>query len=155
MSQRGVKTTGLIRSFMKFHFPVFQLLVLFIFLTVSGRAADDYTLGPDSEFNPKVPQGEVTKHRWENSRIFPGTVRDWWVYVPKQYDSDKPAPVMVFQDGGNYVNTNGAWRVPYVFDNLIARKELPPLIGVFINPGQSPAAKPGDTAKNRSVECDP
>ena len=58
-----------------------------------------------------------------NSAIYPGTVRDWWIYVPKQYDGAKPACLMVFQDGGGYVATNGQYRVPVVFDNLIAKKE--------------------------------
>ena len=49
-----------------------------------------------------VPKGEVTKHVFEDSKIFPGTVRDYWVYVPKQYDPAKPACVYVNQDGVQY-----------------------------------------------------
>jgi enterochelin esterase-like enzyme len=119
------------------------------------RIPDDYKLGPDSQYNPEVPHGVVTKHRWETSKIFPGTVRDYWVYVPNQYDASKPAAVMVFQDGSGYVATNGQWRVPNVFDNLIARKELPVIIGVFISPGEIPAVPPAKEAtKNRSFEYD-
>src|SRR5436309_12846019 len=77
---------------------------------VSLRAADDYKLGPDSMPQEGVPLGEVTKYHW-SSNIFPGTERDYWVYVPKQYDPARAACVMVFQDGGNYVNTNGQFRV--------------------------------------------
>jgi enterochelin esterase-like enzyme len=123
-------------------------------VVLNGYAIDDYKPGPDSQFNPDVLQGEVTKYRWENSKIFPNTVRDYWVYVPKQYDAAKPTAVMVFQDGGGYVRTNGEYRVPIVFDNLIARKELPPIIGIFINPGQMADAKPGDKPANRSFEYD-
>ena len=72
------------------------------------------------------------------SKIFPGTVRDYWVYVPAQYDGKKPACVMVFQDGGSYVNAKGQFRVPTVFDNLIHKKEMPVTIGIFINPGVVP-----------------
>ena len=79
-------------------------------------AADDYKLGPDSMEQPGVPKGEITKHSWTESKIYPGTVRDYWVYVPAQYDASKPACVMVFQDGGGYVSTNGSYRVPVVFD---------------------------------------
>ena len=132
-----------------------RLLAFACSLTAASiLAIDDYKLGPDSEYNPNVPHGEVTKLRWENSKIFPGTTRDWWVYVPKQYDAKKPAAVMVFQDGEGYVKTNGAWRIPNVFDNLIARKELPVIIGIFINPGQTADAKAGDKPKNRSFEYD-
>lgn len=117
-------------------------------------AADDYKFGPDSMPQEGVPRGEVTKHHWA-SKVFAGTERDFWVYVPKQYDPAKPACVMVFQDGGNYVSTNGQFRVPVVFDNLIAKKEMPVTIGVFINPGEVPAAEPGQKPRsNRSFEYD-
>jgi len=102
-----------------------------------------------------VPQGEVVKLRWENSKVFPGTVRDWWIYVPKQYDASKPAAVMIFCDGGGMVSPNGQFRVPVVFDNLIAKKEMPVTIGVFINPGEFPPAEPGQGSRsNRSFEYD-
>ncbi len=98
--------------------------------------AEDYPLGPDSERHPGVPQGTVTKYTWKDSKIFPGTERDYWVYVPAQYTRDKPAALMVFQDGGGYITDTGAWRAHIVFDNLIARGEMPVTIGVFINPGR-------------------
>src|SRR5262245_10860159 len=89
---------------------------------LAARAADDYTLGPDSTEQPDVPKGKVTKHAWTTT-LFPGTVRDYWVYVPAQFDAKQPACVMVFQDGGAYVDTKGQFRVPTVFDNLIHKKE--------------------------------
>src|SRR5262245_338343 len=96
-------------------------------------AIDDYKLGPDSQPKPGVPQGTVTKHSW-TSRIFPGTVRDYWIYVPAQYKPAQPACLMVFQDGAGYVKPDGQWRVPVVFDNLIHAKEMPVTIGVFVAP---------------------
>ena len=117
-------------------------------------ATDDYPLGPDSKPQDGVPRGAVTKQEW-TSKIFPGTMRDYWVYVPAQYDSNQAACVMVFQDGGSYVKADGQLRVPIVFDNLIHRKEMPVTIGVFINPGQIPASAPGkEPVKNRSFEYD-
>lgn len=129
---------------------------LAVLFTLSGpaRAADDYKLGPDSFPEPGVPQGKVTKHSW-TSKIFPGTVRDYWVYVPAQYDGSTPACVMVFQDGEGYVKPDGAWRVPTVFDNLIHQKAMPVTIGVFVNPGVVPAIKDGAVPRfNRSYEYD-
>ena len=118
------------------------------------HAADDYKLGPDSERQAGVPEGKVTPHKW-TSRIFPGTERDYWVYVPSQYDGKTPACVMVFQDGENYQNPKGQFRVPVVLDNLIHRKELPVMIGIFINPGVVPsAAGQGQERRNRSYEYD-
>ncbi|HKB04088.1 MAG TPA: alpha/beta hydrolase-fold protein [Gemmataceae bacterium] len=118
------------------------------------RAADDYKLGPDSEQrHAGVPEGKVTKHHW-SSRIFPGTERDYWVYVSAQYDGKTPACLMVFQDGGGFVSEKGGYRVPVVLDNLIHRKELPVMIGVFINPGDVPAAGQSGVRRNRSFEYD-
>ena len=135
---------------------VLRLALVYTLFVIGNTllAIDDYKLGSDSQFDPSVPHGEVTKLKWENSQTFPGTTRDWWIYVPQQYNPAKPAAIMVFQDGEGYVKTNGAWRIPYVFDNLIARKELPVIIGVFINPGQTADAQPGDKPKNRSFEYD-
>ncbi|MDB6122396.1 MAG: enterobactin/ferric enterobactin esterase [Pedosphaera sp.] len=122
--------------------------------TATSRIPDDYKLGPDSMVQEGVPKGTVTKHHWK-SKVFQGTERDFWIYVPAQYDATKPACVMVFQDGGGYVGTNGPHRAPVVFDNLIHKKEMPVTIGIFINPGEIPAAEPGKPAeKNRSFEYD-
>ena len=117
-------------------------------------AADDYTLGADSLRQTHVPKGAVTEYSW-TSKIFPGTTRKYWVYVPAQYKSDKPASLMVFQDGGGFVKDDGAWRVPTVFDNLIYKGELPVTIGVFIDPGVLPALSPeAQNRYNRSFEYD-
>ena len=117
-------------------------------------AVDDYKLGPDSEVQKGVPAGKVTQHRW-TSKVFPATERDYWVYVPAQYDGSKPACVMVFQDGGSYQDNTKSFRVPIVFDNLIHRGEMPVTIGIFINPGNVPATEPkGSPLANRSFEYD-
>ena len=115
-----------------------------------------YKPGPDSMPQAGVPRGEIIKMPpFTNSTVYPGTVRDWWMYVPKQYDAAKAACLMVFQDGGGYVSTNGQYRVPVVFDNLIAKNEMPVTIGVFINPGNVPSSQPGAKARsNRSFEYD-
>ena len=118
--------------------PALALLLVFSVAAPLG-AQTDYPLTPDSERQPGVPAGEVTAHRFE-STIFPGTVRDYWVYVPAQYRADRPAALMVFQDGGSFVREDGRWRVPIVLDNLIAREEMPVTIGVFIDPGVLPSA---------------
>lgn len=115
-----------------------------------------YRLGPNSMPQDGVPRGELIQMPpFTNSAVYPGTVRDWWVYVPKQYDASKPACLMVFQDGGSYSRSNGEYRVPVVFDNLIAKKEMPVTIGVFINPGNVPGAEQGQRGRNnRSFEYD-
>jgi enterochelin esterase-like enzyme len=130
-----------------------------IFLTVFGanvaRAAEEYPLGPDSQRHAGVPTGAVSKYAWK-SKIFPGTIREYYVYVPAQYDGTKPAAVMVFQDGHAYLKEDGELRVPVVFDNLIYRKEMPVTIGIFINPGHNSETLPDDPwkADNRRFEYD-
>src|SRR5258706_13347387 len=81
-----------------------------------------YPLGPDSQRQEGVPNGTVTKWTWKSS-VFAKTERDCWTYVPAQYDKEKPAAVMVFQDGGGYVGEPGQHRVRIVFDNLIHKKK--------------------------------
>ncbi|MEM7125134.1 MAG: alpha/beta hydrolase-fold protein [Chloroflexota bacterium] len=113
--------------------------------------------GPDSIRQPNVHCGVVTKYEWQSNFFGKGeTVRDYWVYVPAQYDSQTPAGLMVFQDGNAYVNEEGAFRVPIVFDNLIHKGTIPPLLGLFINPGHRGLTKSAPTkpADNRSNEYD-
>jgi sugar lactone lactonase YvrE/enterochelin esterase-like enzyme len=117
--------------------------------------AEEYVLGPDSQRQPGVPQGKVTKYEWNNSKVYPGTVRDYWVYVPAQYKPEKAACVMVFQDGSTFVNEQGAFKTTVVFDNLINKGDMPVTIGVFINPGVIPGAGANTQARyNRSLEYD-
>jgi enterochelin esterase family protein len=135
----------------------FRFLTVALMLLLNARivwSADDYKLGADSQVQPDVPHGKISKHSW-TSKIFDGTVRDYWIYVPAQYDPQKPACVMVFQDGGAYVDPKGQFRAPVVFDNLIHKKEMPVTIGIFINPGSFPASGSDKKPRsNRSFEYD-
>jgi enterochelin esterase-like enzyme len=109
-----------------------------------GSQLEVWETRPDSREHTGVPRGVVRQMPPWESRIFAGTKRDWWVYVPAQYRADKPAAVMVFQDG----NGPRAW-VPTVFDNLIAKQDMPVTVAVFVEPGGIKAAR-----DNRSVEYD-
>ncbi len=131
-------------------------LIALLSAPLTGSAADDYTLGPDSMPHEGVPKGRIEGPLVFKSRIFENTVRQFWIYVPAQYDPKKPAAVMVFQDGHKYVNTEQEYRVPVVLDNLIGKREMPITIGVFVNPGHLGAELPGDPwrASNRSYEYD-
>lgn len=138
----------------------FLFVVLGGTLRSSAAPTDDvYQLGPDSAPHERVPQGKVVGPLTLESKIvYPGTSRNYWVYVPAQYDGKKPACLMIFQDGHAFVNPKGDYRVPFVFDNLIYRREMPVTIGVFINPGHTPEQKEatssewGDRTNNRRVE---
>ncbi|HVF29209.1 MAG TPA: SMP-30/gluconolactonase/LRE family protein [Pyrinomonadaceae bacterium] len=125
------------------------ILSLFIVSAVSAQVAEEYPVNPDSQPQPGVPKGEVLKFSFDQSKIFPGTWREYWVYVPAQYTPDKPACLYVNQDGIQ-------WQAPVVFDNLIHKKEMPVTIGVFVMHGRVRAAD-GNLALdrfNRSYEYD-
>lgn len=122
-------------------------LVLSTTIAAQNKPADP-PRGPDSEVQPGTPTGEIIKGEFDKSTVYPGTWREYWVYVPKQLDRSKPAPVMVFQDGLQY-------NAPVVFDNLIHKKQIPPLVGVFVMHGRVRAASSEALDRmNRSYEYD-
>jgi enterochelin esterase-like enzyme len=124
--------------------------VLLLALAPPSRGEPDaYVPGPDSKPQAGVPQGELIKFDFAQSKVFPGTTRHVTVYVPRQYDPAKPACVLVDQDGVQF-------NAPVVLDNLIARGELPVIIGVFVTPGAVPARDPAIALGrfNRSLEYD-
>lgn len=118
----------------------------------------NYPLGPDSLVHDDVPHGKLEGPFLYESSILANTIRRYWVYVPAQYKPDKAACVFVFQDGARAINPNGVIRAPNVMDNLIARKEMPVSIGIFITPGQRGDMFPDTIGfgnpDNRSAEYD-
>lgn len=119
-----------------------------------AAGAENYRPGPDA-VPQAVPRGEVRSGSFDSSRIFPGTVREYFVYVPAQYRADRPACLMVFFDGAGFMKADGAFRLPTVFDNLIARGDMPVTIAVAVNPGTIPPTLPGAKPRsNRSFEYD-
>lgn len=76
------------------------------------------------------------------SRVYPGTVRRYWVYVPAGYDPARPPNLLLFQDGQRATNPNGALKVPAVLDALIAQGAIPATLGVFVTPGNRSAHYP-------------
>jgi len=117
-----------------------------------------YLPGPDSEPHPGVPRGKVTAWEQLPSQAYPGTLHDFCVYVPAQYDAAKPASLIIFQDGQAFASPTGDYRAPQVLDNLIYRREIPVMIAVFINPGRRPdqpvatQTEWGDHSSNRPQE---
>lgn len=144
-------------------------LLMFYFLFVifaaqfpantSAAPTDDvYLLGPDSAPHEGTPRGKIIGPLTLASQVFTNTTRHYWIYIPAQYDPQKPAALMIFQDGQAFVSLDGAFRIPCVFDNLIYRREMPVTIAVFINPGHTPQQQEssstnwGDSINNRGTE---
>ncbi len=135
---------------MKLPIAVCSLFLLVLCCASSvAQTTDNYEPGPDSKPQPGVPKGETLKFTFDKSRIFPGTTREYWVYIPSQYRPDKAACVYVGQDGIRY-------DAPIVFDNLIHKKEMPITIGVFVMPGvvKTANAEAALDRFNRSYEYD-
>jgi len=117
-----------------------------------------YSLGPDSFPQDGVPKGEVRGPFKLPSTAYPGTFHTYWVYVPAQYDPSVPASLMILNDGQAMMAPTGDVRAQNVMDNLIYRRELPVMIGAFINPGHTPEqpeptlSEWGDRTTNRPTE---
>jgi len=85
-----------------------------------------------AQSDTKFPAGDIRGPFVWKSKIYPGTERNYWLYIPKQYDSSKPAATMVVQDG---LSRATGWKLPSTLDSLIALKEIPVIIGIFIDHG--------------------
>jgi len=113
------------------------------------KIQDEISTGASSDDckpNPNVPHGEFLQVQISDSKIYPGANNFSRVYVPAQYDPAKPACLLVRPDGmGDDVGT--------VLDNLIAKKDVPIIIGVGISPGVIWKDPPG-TPKRRAARFD-
>lgn len=133
-----------------------RLLTLTCLLSLTSsllaQPQENYPPHPDSLVKEGVPQGEIKgPFQWE-SKIFPGTVREYGIYVPQQYDPAQPVCVMIVQDG---IRKAKGWKIPTTLDNLIHEGAVPIQIGIFVSPGVVPA--PNENAQprfNRSFEYD-
>ncbi|MBB3839950.1 sugar lactone lactonase YvrE/enterochelin esterase-like enzyme [Runella defluvii] len=127
-------------------------LIVSLFLvsfSLYSQVPEEYPVHPDAKVKEGVPKGEILKFTFENSKFFPGTWREYWVYVPAQYTPSQPACLYVNQDGIQ-------WQAPTVFDNLIHQKAMPVTIGVFVMHGRVKAEQPEKALDrfNRSFEYD-
>jgi len=140
-----------------------SLAVLLVALNLAnvcfGEGEDDfYKQGPDSLVQEGVPHGKIVGPLTLPCEVFEGTSHTYWVYVPAQYDAKVPTALMIFNDGQAFLNPEGEARAVNVLDNLIYRREIPVMIGVFINPGRrpdQPEPSPrewGDRNTNRPTE---
>lgn len=123
----------------------------FWFLGTLGLAADEVT-PPEG-----IPRGALMRGVFAESKIYPGTTRDYAIYLPAQYDrnGEEEAALMVFQDGNGFCNEKGGAGAHLVFDRLIHEGSMPVTIGLFLQPGElPPLRKGGEKRLNRSIEYD-
>ena len=115
---------------------------------------EQYVMPPEAKPAADIPQGKLERFDFSESKIFPNTVRQVVVYTPAQYKAGDTPALFVWQDGSRHADPNGQMRATLVMDHLIAKKQMPVTIGVFIDPGRKPTQKPGDKAANRGFEYD-
>jgi len=105
-------------------------------------------LTDDSKPHPGIPRGETIEGVITDSRVYPGTENHFRVYVPAQYNPATPACLVVRLDGIGENETT-------VFDNLIAKGDMPVVIGVGVSSGVIWKTKGGEAYRwNRSYEFD-
>lgn len=118
-----------------------------------------YSLGPDSKEKAGIPKGELIDFNITSEYIYPGSFHKCKLYVPAMYDSKKEYPYMIFLDGVS-VYLSSEVMANIVLDNLIAEERIPPMLAIFLDPGNNGDGEPyygggftGDTC-NRSREYD-
>lgn len=134
---------------------------------VNGRSRKDFVVSlthpGDAPYNPcadaypdaSVPAGTVSKYAdWRQSRVYPDTVREIFVYTPANIDRAQPANLILFNDGAGYLHRGGPVRAALVLDSLHAKGEISPTVGVFVNPGR-PASRHDETsARNNTADME-
>jgi enterochelin esterase family protein len=123
-------------------------------LSAGTARTEFYEIPAEAKPQADVAEGKIEKFEFSESKVFPNTTREVVVYIPAKYDATKPASLMVWQDGPRHADPNGGLRATRVMDTLIARGEMPVIIGVFIEPGRKSNQKTGEKAANRGFEYD-
>ncbi len=106
----------------------------------NGKSLGTYDVAgynPDSYPLPGVPRGTLSAMKTLQSKVYPGMSANYWVYVNPGADLTNGAPLMVWQDGETIVGNQDLLRLrlQIVSDNLVAKKLIPPMVHVLIQPG--------------------
>ena len=106
----------------------------------AGKSLGTYDVAgynPDSYPLPGVPRGTLSAMKTLQSKVYPGMSANYWVYVNPGADLTNGAPLMVWQDGETIVGNLDflRLRLQIVSDNLVAKKLIPPMVHVLIQPG--------------------
>lgn len=103
-----------------------------------------------------IPRGKILGPLTWHNQAYPSTLRHYWLYVPSQYKSTRPAALIVVQDGVQYLRAEGPTAAAAVFDELIHRKEMPVALALFVNPSFAEGETPPDAVhretRNRPLE---
>jgi enterochelin esterase-like enzyme len=105
--------------------------------TVIGReGANSELIMPGYETPPEllpseqdIPTGTVTEHTIHSDHL--SQSRTLFVYAPPGQLVGQRPPTLYFNNGGDYMNQIDT---PLILDRLIAQRQIPPLVAVFIPP---------------------
>ena len=97
---------------------------------------EPYQLTWLSKERKNVPKGEIIKKTHKSKTVYPGVIRDYWIYVPANYDKKTESNLIIFQDGEWYL-FGDEFKAGIAFDNMMRFGLIPQTIGVFINPGDT------------------
>ena len=139
---------------------VMLLTALTVHAQQEGTQQNSNTVTKLSE--DEIPKGTITKHTISNILMFQTKLyREYYVYVPAQYNGKSDVALMVFQDGWIFANNDIPYvdkklYAPAVFDRLIYEKKMPVTIAVFVDPGNIDEDYPENRMENskRSEEYD-
>ncbi len=126
----------------KIFFLLIYLSIYTVFSQINIRTDIEKT--EDHFLKEGVPKGELKGPYNFYSKIYKGMVRQYWLFIPAEYNAKEPASIIVFQDGFRASQPKGSISGPQVLENLIAKKEIPVSIGIFVSPGNTSKEYPKD-----------
>lgn len=97
---------------------------IILFILVASISLNSFCIPME---NP-IKKGEIIHRHFNKSTVYPDTKREYWIYIPADYDSEKPPCLYVAMDGISY-------NAPDILDSLISTGNIPPMIGVFVTAG--------------------
>lgn len=93
-----------------------------------AQADENYPVPPEAQPARRGPEDGLRGRLICRSKIYNGTEREYWIYVPAQYLPEKPACTLIVQDG---LSRAQGWNLPQICDNLIHMQEMPVTIGIL------------------------
>ncbi|HRK21083.1 MAG TPA: alpha/beta hydrolase-fold protein [Fimbriimonadaceae bacterium] len=102
-----------------------------------------YRPNPAVDPPPGGRKGEMRDMGEWKSKVFPGTTRKWFLYLPPNFEAGKEYPALF----GTDAQWDKEWQAN-ALENCAREKRIPPTVGIFIEPGQD---RPGNY-RNRSYE---
>ena len=121
---------------------MWALILALVLATGAEAAVPRSKPAPAVASQPVALRGRLEGPFELQSKIYPGTVRRYWVYVPANYDPSRPPNLLLFQDGQRATNPGGSLGIPALLDKLIEQRAIPATLGVFVTPGNLSARYP-------------